>query len=551
VSEHTFFGRKIEEWSGDKLRSFLEFRYNLLHDGVKGSGGLAAGSDRSGRILLLSSLGPRFAEMCMASDAIVGSGLLKHRSELIHPNPFAPSGIRGKGTFNIWDCALCGKDPRPKQGVLSSSRRLEPLRAINKHWLVDVANAVANIGLVDGSIRRPSGQYIYDLLRVDKDRAWDLLNDAALLACSWDTGYFDSMFGTKSKLYWLAVSTLVVSTLYDIPVTIGGAGAGDIGYRARLTVDSGTSSAALLVSALSAQSPRLDRDIAYMLASVYIQPNPTGIVEGVVRASKSDMWCGLPTGIMLAGWETIDYITRQYVVQPPYNKDAFYSVPAADLMPPSTYWAYLSMASKYRREDGTSVCEGHGHIVARSLDTISECEESLAKLANTESYEEVRHATWEQVTSRGITVYLADIRDTDYYRWLISRTPPLPYAPFLAANREASGAKKKPPGLKPKSKGKAMSPEWAEWFDYTKAYVKRATESAMRYESSRYGFTNANRMRKRRSANWNKLNKERKRLSRISKLKEKMLMGKQPTETERKLLLADEQIRKRKSSLAV
>jgi len=536
------FDIKVSEWTDTRLAEYLRFRYELITKGYNGGGSLLSTNKAVGRLPLLSSSNHWYSELRVFS--VIHAELGKEDpAKLIHPNPFKLSDIRvgHKPCFNIWDQALALNDPFADASSYSRPSDVAPLRKINEHWTETINGAVSKAGPFGGRIRRPVGPYIYDLLRSDEDIAWDTLNLAMVKLMLSVDSFVDGSFGILAKAYKSVVASIVVSSLYGLPVRIGGKSARNyIGYKASVVTCDGHENASMLLPALSEESPRPDRDIGYVLVSIYTQPHPSSLSSGVIQADKEDRWCGMPTSVYVAGWETVEYVARQRLYKPSYSNKVFYAVPAADLMPPATFWAYLAMGTRARDRDGTLLLPQHMEEVEKSKAKLAEYEDLLSGFKNDPNYDAIRNRVWSVATEEGLTLYRKDLEGTDYYAWALGTTPPLPYAPCLSINRNSDGAPKRPLGFMPKNAREIKGTEWEDWVAKTKTFTEIVEKSAKLYEGSRKGYSASSRARRLRSKRWNKLNKQRKLNDRLKKIQAKMLIGRRTTKTDRRFLSEQE-----------
>lgn len=533
------FEKRSSAWTMDRLAQYLKFRHELLCSGYRGVGGLDTGNKRRGGVPLLSDMYTHAARIGLRNEERTALTTIPTR-QLLCPNPFRESRIRTRinGTaLACWDSTLALPDLAAGLDPLTNVRELRSTRRVNTHWLTSVPAALARTGPLGDSVKRPSGAYIYDMLRANRDVAWDMLETAHALVHSARVTPVAGYFGELAPQFREAVAELVVATLYGLPVRIGGKEAKRrLSYGTGVVTCEGFNDAAALVPALSRAAPIPDESVAYVLAAMYTQPHPSSLGSGVVSVGKSDQWCGMPSVIALAGWETVEYITRQRVVAPPYARDVYYGVPAADLIPPDAFWAHLRLASTTRGKAGNPVFESHTATVARSMTAIAEAQAVLDTLQDDEDYLVARDVVWQSVTDAGLTVQLDEWYRTDHHAWLIGRTPPLPYVPCLATNRNAQGAPSKPRGRVPKGSKRKPDPDWARWFADTADFATIVEKAVRAYESRRYGYSAAAKRRRDRKAGFRKAEAARRDRARRAGITEKTKRGRKITTADRAFL---------------
>jgi len=515
------FDRRTAEWSGDKLAAYLKFRQALLTYGFNGAGGLGRAGTRGHSPMSLTA-------NTIATDSELTDWLHRSPADLLSANPYEVSRREfpaGTKPIRCWDAALLLPDFAAGLPALVSEKAIAATRRVNTHWLETVPASLARTGKLGGSVLRPSGPYIYDLTRANAHAAWDLLETAGVLAYIRRSRPARGYLGELAPKFREAVAEVVTATLYGLPLRIGGKQDGSLPFGLKTVVSSGFEGAAMLVDV---NDPEIDATTAYILSAAYTQPHPSSLHSGVVSAARSDMWCGLPSIVAVAGWESVEYISRQRLVEPLYARATYYGVSPADLMPPASLWAHISLALAATGDPYDDVDE--------SMKRIEEAESLLATLQGGPDYEALRGLIWDRVMETGVTVNLVDWRKTDHYAWLLEHTPPFPFLPYMAANRNAKGAPDKPKGIIPNGSKSKMPPEWKRWFEDAARMAEISAKAAAAYERERYGYSASARRRRERMAGHKYAERRRADSLRREVISAKRMRGKTVTRADRDFL---------------
>lgn len=262
----------------------------------------------------------------------------KQPVSLLNPDPFALSN-RG---LACWDTAVAIPACVLRSGHVTTINQLTPSRNVNTYWLTAMTEAMRHIGpRATGEILRPVAPFLADLTKMDQ--GYMLLEAAHILAH--ERGDEDSIIGYKAfdattTLYHFkqAIAELIVGLLYDIPIYVDKLSANQA--RGKPTMPAGIvvnttddfKSPILYVDCAGNDSLAFDEATVIIHVALYTEPHPYGYVDGTNRVKTDDYWCCHPTMINIIGWECVDYITHQQIVE--LNRKTYYGIHHNDLLPP-------------------------------------------------------------------------------------------------------------------------------------------------------------------------------------------------------------------------
>lgn len=407
---------------------------------------------------------------------------------LVPLDPFEPTDIRQTG-LRIWDAAVGIPAADMRGSTPLTPMALTPHSHTNTAWLNEITYTLARVGNLDGSgiTRRPEHTYIIDLTK--HPLGWRLLEAAHGMAHRIaETPPPAITAADANKLVWSperkrpgkskvpaptpgmfrdCLARLCVGLVYGIPIDVRPPNM----YTPTCTqygihvVTSQFRAPVLQVPATSAGCPIPDESVAYVLAGVHTEPHPYGYTSGSGNYEPINMWSCSPTMVVIAGWELVDGITHQPLLEGSrYAKvpEPSYGMPAPALQSPDTFGAFLRMA-----------VDARGEPVQRD-GTVWDVEEWLAS------------------------------EDCDA---AIGVSPPLPCVFCIGINTKTVGAPERPNSRRPeKARGAPklsvrLSRTEAEWRDYDDK-VSRIEhiirDAVVAYECERVGGVSVNKRRKER-----------------------------------------------------
>jgi hypothetical protein len=516
-----FFDKNVAAWTDTLLADFMCKRYRLMTLGpgticTPGHPSLPAyapfQADDYTHAKLLGNLADPSWRQIRATPA----------RKLLHPNPFELSPFRQSDLnaatpvykFRCWDsavgiraCTIRSVDPKPFNAI-------QVVRDTNEHWNGVALPSILRTGPLGkgGALLRPRGKHIFDLTRTKRDFSFDLLEMAHVMAHQYDEvrsehRYHSQYLGRTAGRYRGALAEIVHAIMYGLPIDVslrdrGKPGEPDTYYKTELKSTTDFRNPVLRLPWKTAESARPDDTLSVALNAIFIQPHPHGFTTGTGAYELDDMWCCSPTIIALTGWEGIDFITHQAVGYNPYDRrrKGSYVVPAPDLLPPDTYWAYLALAQRTDRGDGAPLFIPPDQAVAATTAAIqraAQAEEAIladTRLGRQEQEERVLQA-WQAERPNIRWVYPHDWLSTGHYRWLYAQTPSLPCKYCIDINRHAEGAPERPKGHRPKGKRKDWPQDWIRWEQDLSKILAIVKNAVVAYERKRYGTKKARVMR--------------------------------------------------------
>jgi hypothetical protein len=306
---------------------------------------------------------------------------------------------------------------------------------------------------------------------MDHIRAWKLFEAAHVLAHlraddKAERKHHANIMGKTSGRFMEAISEIVVSIFYDLPLDVSDKMAGTVGepdgyFQYELKTSSWTKAGFIRLPCINNEAARFDRTLAVMLVNVLIEPPPVGLITGGMTWTEHDRWTGLPTLAIVAGWEGIDYIVHQVIGCASAHSPLNYVARCEDLLPPETFWYYLWLARQARTATGEPLFEDPRIAVKNST-------------------------RWR---------YLDEWLDSPEYMALLAQTPPLPCKTCMQINTRAEGAPKRPYGPRPTNK-KDASKDWLAWMKAEEDVYEIAKNAIEAYEALWYGGAVAMRNRR-------------------------------------------------------
>lgn len=419
-------GDKFERLTNDQITSgalgeFAEYRYRLL---TEGPGNICDTIDPV-------SYAP-FYNNDYTHRNIVGHMSMEpwitlkntNPKTLVHPNPFELSAVRTRKNhpaYRSWDSAIA-IPACSMRSKLHHMRSVPVIRNINDHWNTTIKSAFERVGPLGhkNRILRPEGPYIIDLKNMGHF-GWTLLEAAHVL------GHLRGDGKPNAELYieyhfQAAVMELTYAVLFDVPINAtakedGEPGMPDTYYGVELKSSTYMEGPLLRVPITGNEALRVDDTLAVMLGAVLVEPVPYAYVSGTDMVDRNDIWAGTPSLVALVGWECPDFITHGPVCE--YNNRINYAIQGADLLPPSSHWAYLALAKKHLPPPKT----GPGQ-------------------------------RWR---------YVHEWLASDDYKKLRAETPGLPCKTCYMVNQKTDGAPKRPRSKHPRGPKK----HWPKpWLDY-------------------------------------------------------------------------------------
>lgn len=282
-------------------------------------------------------------------------------TDLVDPNPFAPSRFRDEG-YQVWDAAIGVPACQHRVSRVISMRDTPILRNHNRHWNDIVGPALLRVGPLgeNKKLLRPTASWIFDLTEMD-DGWWILEAAHALAHLRGDT--------KNSTRYWAKglskvgphiqayVAEIIVALAYDLPLDVGPRDQGKPAepdfpcYGIEVKSSSSFESPFLRAPWTNREALRMDETLAVVSVAIFIEPHPYGFISGTLQHTARDRWCCLPSMAMIVGWETVDVIAHQPLVSSKPSErhvPTCYGMHAADMMPPDLFWGYLELGRKAR-----------------------------------------------------------------------------------------------------------------------------------------------------------------------------------------------------------
>lgn len=281
------------------------------------------------------------------------------QTSMLEPSEFRPGG------YKMYDAAIAIPASTLREpGILKLSSVIpvrkvitdNQARAVNLYWENVAKPQTASWGLRGGVLVRPAHPYLIDVMRHPLGRKF--LEAAHMLAhLTGDLQTTDKWYSTGKprifKRFCSYLAEIVTAYVYDIPLDIsdrheGRPGRPDFEYYG-IEIESSTTfgDGYMKVPWKGKSALPLDETLAVVSTSVFIQPPPTGLMEGTMKAESMDKWTCVPTIVAITGWETPDVIMHHTLAsKKPDNRfyDVCYTLAPEDLMSPEEFWMYLRMA---------------------------------------------------------------------------------------------------------------------------------------------------------------------------------------------------------------
>ena len=447
---------EIAKWTDERLADLLELRYRLA---TTGPGNICerAPSTVDAYAPFYSPDYPYQANIGSFEYGVWQTLRNMPPEQLIHPNPYELSKVRrstdGKKHYRIWDsavaipaCSIRTSTVRPLQDIPSVRRCNTFYQQINAYNL----KRVGPLG-EDDKIIRPSGPFIFDLTKME--RGWEIIEASHVLAhLTGDTkthyrGFAEDM-GQCAGHCQSHITNIVTGIAYDIPIDVSERNRGmkvepDVFNGTEIKATTNIHSGVIRFPVVGGEAPRFDCTLSVMLHSVFIEPPPYGYTAMSGQWDINDRWCGLPTMIIVSGWEGIDVLMHQafgtLVDKPDAPID--YVMPVNDLLPPETYWGYLA----------------------------------LDNIANGNP---ITNERWQ---------YFWDWLETPEYKRLLAQTPTLPCWDCIRFNRRSEFSPKRPPGAWPTGAMSKWPRVWKEYREQCKQIYDLVEHATEEYEAMRYG----------------------------------------------------------------
>ena len=461
----------IQPWSSEKLAEFLECRRQLL---TAAPGNICVPNNGGYRWAPFDQPISLYKHAPLLGDFMTEYGRIMRipPADVISPNPYAASK-RASGRIKAhacWDAAVGipaskhrATDDLPEYG------KVQVLRRINTTWSSSTLEGLHKVGPTtnNGFVIRPAAPWLIDLQTIPF--GWELIEMAHVLA---HMRTEPKMFkNDKTRLQWAPsmaqfrkeLAKLVIASIFGIPIDVKTPQdveklAPDISWGGiEVAVATDILNPVMRVPVYTGNSPIPDKSVLYIDAGVFVEPHPQGWSTGSLKSARYDMWSGLPTMVVLAGWETVEYVTHAPIYKGSRPKDAVtYALSPVDLMPMDTLPAMLKLAAN---------------------------EYSMPVETDTEKYP----LNW-----------LADPGYMEY--WM--RTYPLPCPACQMVNSRSIGAPERPKMRMPKpgvNRGREYE-AWKIWMNDLKQIRTLVESEILTFESRRYGYKEARRLRKRRKA---------------------------------------------------
>ena len=285
----------------------------------------ASGGSNSHFPWALKELRPKnYVNRCKSAALYLGVGR--------YLGPFDKSPGTG---LAIWDRVLtvCRKDSVVLTAGSASSKYT------NTDW-ASIQSCMNNVGVKDGKLIRPSGDYVWDITSMKK--SWDIIRAAHILTHKY-LGKVDDYSASASMLD-LFIFKICLAMRYDLVIDTEPKNAKD-----EDTLDSLDKRGIRLLVTPNFRKPKLDfpctgpqalvpdRDTMVVVGSVHTepQPNPGNVDKG--KWMESNRWSCLPTIASFVGWQTVDEISSAPLVQYKKHGNLYFEIPVVGLEPPSVF----------------------------------------------------------------------------------------------------------------------------------------------------------------------------------------------------------------------
>jgi len=445
------FLKEMEQWTDERLAQFCHMRYDLF---TAGPGNICEpAASNVARHAPFDHVDYPYRDKIGSMEARPWGELRRQpAASLVNPNPFAPSMHRKKG-FACWDAAVAIPACNTRIAAIRHLVEIPAVRHSNVLWRQTIEPSLRRAGPLGtaGRLIRPTGPWIFDITRMKN--GWKILEAAHVLAhhrgdhkTSYSQWTYDH--SRTGGHYQGGLAEIMVSIAYDIPLDVsdkqmGIKGDPDTYYRAEVKSSSRFRLPLIKMPWKGGEAPRFDAMLAVLDTGVFIEPHPYSVISKTGQYSMEDRWCCQPTIVVIAGWESIDFIMHQALgslhdTSRDPNAPMDYVVHPADLLGPDLFWGYLALG--YRRY-GVPVPDER----------------------------------WQ---------YFHEWIESDHYKGLLAETPPLPCNECMRINSRALGAPQRPEGPRPKGK---MPPVWKKYYDERRTILKTVEKAIESYEALCYG----------------------------------------------------------------
>lgn len=353
-------------------------------------------------------------------------------ASLVPVDPYGSSRIKAGG-LAVWDAAVGLPAAALRPPRILEPRELVPTRNCNKYWSEILSKSLGRVGRLGSPDTwvRPSDPYLVDLMA--HPQGWKLKEAAHALAHLVQDRTLTKVrdpaaWGSTGTLEQRALANLAVSLVYGLPFDTWMAE--DPGqYGVQINISGNFRNPSMLVPCMVDGCPVPDKTVAIVQVGVFMEPHPAGVTRSAATWHEINRFSCAPSMAVVAGWELVDVVTHQAVcTRSRLRPDAplYYGMSVQDLEGPDTFWGVLAAG-----------------IGARGLPAVDQSR------------------YW----------YVEEWLESQSYRDLLARTPPLPCSSCIRFNMRAEGAPKRPDGNPPEpQKGKRKEPtpeelEWAAWYE--------------------------------------------------------------------------------------